>query len=129
MRISDWSSDMCSSDLSAHPLFFAYRSGLLGSGPIATRRQDVVGVQQALHTGDHVPVGLAALRQVRQEGRADPVRRKAGTTHGLAKRVCAVQRLRMHRLVRQVRAIGEWYGRATVCLKEWMWEVTELWKN
>src|SRR3546814_9234234 len=67
MRISDWSSDVCSSDLPANSAMLAYRSG---SACFKRCRFQTAAQDTALHSGAQVPCNGAFVANLGRDGGA-----------------------------------------------------------
>src|SRR3546814_6081383 len=68
MRISDWSSDVCSSDLLEHPESAGWRSGSIHTGKPETRSLNMEATTVAIVTGASRGLGQALALGLLQPG-------------------------------------------------------------
>src|SRR3546814_5111816 len=78
MRISDWSADVCSSDLARHALFQREGTTLFAKCPVSFTTAalggviDVPGLDRQHHE-IRIPAGIQSGKQIRQRGAGMPV--------------------------------------------------------
>src|SRR3546814_19116258 len=78
MRISDWSADVCSSDLARHALFQREGTTLFAKCPVSFTTAalggviDVPGLDRPHHE-IRIPAGIQSGKQIRQRGAGMPV--------------------------------------------------------
>src|SRR3546814_19691412 len=78
MRISDWSADVCSSDLARHALFQREGTTLFAKCPVSFTTAalggviDVPGLDRQHHE-IRIPAGIQSGQQIRQRGAGMPV--------------------------------------------------------